>query len=73
MQVGARQTLEETVKRASELNEQNLWVTLDHLGESVTSKAEATAATRTIIDTYSAIYASGLTKTNVSIKLTQLV
>lgn len=69
----AGQTLEDAVKRAGELNKQNLWVTLDHLGESVTSKAEATKATHTLIDTYSAIHASELTKTNVSIKLTNLV
>ncbi|WP_028777894.1 proline dehydrogenase family protein [Shimazuella kribbensis] len=65
-------TLEEAIKRTSELNDQNLWVTLDHLGESVTSKEEALEATRMAIDTYAAIYAAGLTKTNVSVKLTQL-
>jgi proline dehydrogenase len=68
----AGQTLEEAIKRADELNKQNLWVTLDHLGESVTSKEEAIKATQTVIDTYQAIYDSGLTKTNISVKLTQL-
>ncbi|MCH5586504.1 proline dehydrogenase family protein [Shimazuella sp. AN120528] len=68
----AGETLQEAITRAGELNEQNLWVTLDHLGESVTSKEEAIEATRVAVDTYSAIYAAGLTKTNVSVKLTQL-
>lgn len=68
----AGETLEKAITRARELNEQNIWVTLDHLGESVTSKEEALHATRTAIDTYSAIFAAGLTKTNVSVKLTQL-
>jgi proline dehydrogenase len=65
-------TLEEAIKRTKELNEQNLWVTLDHLGESVTSKQEASEATRMAIDTYAAISQAGLIKTNISVKLTQL-
>jgi proline dehydrogenase len=65
-------TLEEAIQRTSELNHQDLWVTLDHLGESVTSKKEALEATDMVIHTFAAIYAAGLTKTNVSVKLTQL-
>jgi len=65
-------TLEEAINRAKELNDQNIWVTLDHLGESVISKEEALHATHIIIETYEAISNAGLSKTNISVKLTQL-
>jgi proline dehydrogenase len=65
-------TLETAITRTQELNEQNLWVTLDHLGESVTSREKALEATQMAIETYEAISQAKLTKTNVSVKLTQL-
>ena len=46
-------------------------ISLDLLGESVTSLAEATAATRGYLDVIDAIIASGIER-NISLKLTQL-
>ncbi len=68
----AGETLPAAILKTKELNEQNIWVTLDHLGESVTTKEEAINATQMAIDTFAAIHQAGLTKTNVSVKLTQL-
>jgi proline dehydrogenase len=77
MKVGAARfvagsTLSEAIERCRQLNERNIWVTLDHLGESVFSKEEALEATQVACDTFDAIAREMLTKTNVSVKLTQL-
>lgn len=68
----AGSTLSEAIERCRQLNERNIWVTLDHLGESVFSKDEALAATQVACDTFDAIAREMLDKTNVSVKLTQL-
>lgn len=67
----AGETVEEAIGAARELETQGLLVTLDLLGESVSSADEALAATRGYIAMMDAIQASGVGR-NISLKLTQL-
>jgi proline dehydrogenase len=66
----AGETLEQALGVSGKLNGEGITVTLDHLGESVTSLAEATQARDVYLRTQTAIQESG-TQGNVSLKLTQ--
>ncbi|BAU27973.1 L-proline dehydrogenase [Aneurinibacillus soli] len=67
----AGKTIAEAVAKVKQLNEAGLICTLDHLGEFVTSRAEAEEATDYCIKTLEAIAKAGVTS-NLSLKLTQL-
>lgn len=67
----AGETIGEAIAAARALEARGLTHTLDHLGESVTTLAEADAATRDYLDVIEAIVQSG-TGRNISLKLTQL-
>ena len=67
----AGETVEEAIRDARALQERGLSLTLDYLGESVTSIDEATAATREYGRLLDVIVASGIER-NISLKLTQL-
>ncbi|WP_312853878.1 proline dehydrogenase family protein [Thermoactinomyces mirandus] len=67
----AAESLPKTVEVVEGLNKEGLVVALDHLGESVESREEATTATQASIDILDAIQSSGV-DSNVSVKLTQL-
>jgi proline dehydrogenase len=67
----AGETLEDAIRAGRESNEANLTASLDFLGESVASRAEAEAATEMAIRTVEAIVESGIDG-NISIKPTQL-
>src|SRR5678815_2215843 len=67
----AGETVEEAIRDARALQERGLSLTLDYLGESVTSIDEATAATREYGRLLDVIVASGVER-NISLKLTQL-
>ena len=67
----AGETVEEAVDAARQIQANGLRVTLDYLGESVASIAEADRATRAYIAVVGTIAASGVER-NVSLKLTQL-
>ena len=62
--------LEQALSACRELNSAGNTVTLDHLGESVTSLDEAASARDVYLSTLSAIHDSGI-QGNVSLKLTQ--
>jgi proline dehydrogenase len=62
--------LDEALAVCRELNSAGHTITLDHLGESVTSLEEAAAARDVYIRTLSAIHEAGI-RGNVSLKLTQ--
>jgi proline dehydrogenase len=64
-------TLDDALATARRLNAEGIAVTLDHLGESVTSLEEAAAARDVYLRTLSAIVETGI-RGNVSLKLTQL-
>lgn len=66
----AGETLEQAIALSRSLNAEGISVTLDHLGESVTSLEEATAAAQVYLRTLEAIHDSGIDG-NVSLKLTQ--
>ncbi len=66
----AGETLEQALTVVRGLNAEGITVTLDHLGESVTSLAEAAAARDVYLRTLDAIHRDGI-KGNVSLKLTQ--
>lgn len=70
-QVVAGNSLESMVVKVRELNEKGLLCTLDHLGEFVSSKGEAAAATEAAILTLETIMKEGL-NSHLSVKLTQL-
>jgi proline dehydrogenase len=63
-------TLDQAVKVARKLNQEHITATLDHLGESVTSLADAATARDVYLRTLDAIHQNGL-QANVSLKLTQ--
>lgn len=63
--------IEDAIHRIKELNAQGIMATVDHLGEFVTSHAEAEAATEQALLTLKALHASG-TESYLSVKLTQL-
>ena len=67
----AGESVEEAIEAAREIQRHGLLVTLDYLGESVTSIAAADAATRTYIGVLERIAAAGVER-NISLKLTQL-
>ena len=66
----AGETLNQALDVARKLNQEGITVTLDHLGESVTSLAEAAEARDVYLRTLEAIHAGGI-QGNVSLKLTQ--
>ena len=66
----AGQTLDEALEVSRRINGERITVTLDHLGESVTTLEEAAAARDVYLRTLSAIHDSGI-QGNVSLKLTQ--
>jgi proline dehydrogenase len=67
----AGESVEEAVAAVAPLRERGLLLTMDYLGESVTTAEEADAATREYIRILGAIVRSGIER-NVSLKLTQL-
>ncbi|OYD09584.1 proline dehydrogenase family protein [Paludifilum halophilum] len=70
-QVVAGETIESAVKAVKSLNDKGLVCTVDHLGEFVSSREEATEATEYCIWTLDRIAESGV-HCNLSLKLTQL-
>jgi proline dehydrogenase len=66
----AGETLEQALEVARRLNGEGITVTLDHLGESVTSLSEAAQAREVYLRVLEAIHAGGI-QGNVSLKLTQ--
>jgi proline dehydrogenase len=66
----AGETLDQVLSVSRKLNAEGLTVTLDHLGESVTSLDEAASARDVYLRTLRAIKESGI-RGNVSLKLTQ--
>ncbi|MFP7226417.1 proline dehydrogenase [Priestia filamentosa] len=70
-QVVAGDTIEGAMKKVHELNEKGLVCTLDHLGEFVSSREEATEATQYNVRTLEAMAANGV-DCNLSVKMTQL-
>lgn len=67
----AGETLDDAIRAVGALQERGLTATLDHLGESVTSEAEALAATRDYLVILDRICESGV-RSNASLKLSQL-
>jgi proline dehydrogenase len=67
----AGETLEEAIETARAIERSGMTLTLDHLGESVTTIAEADAATRSYLSLIDRILSAGITR-NISLKLTQL-
>jgi proline dehydrogenase len=67
----AGETLDEAIAAARAIQSRGMGVTLDQLGEGVTTLAAADAATRVYLEMISAIVASGVER-NISVKLSQL-
>ena len=67
----AGESVGEAIAAARIIEQQGLTVTLDLLGESVSSSEEAAAATREYVEAMAAIEAAGVGR-NISLKLTQL-
>ena len=67
----AGETIEEVVDTARALQAERFHLTLDYLGESVTTLEAATAATREYVRLMEVIVAAGIER-NISLKLTQL-
>jgi proline dehydrogenase len=67
----AGETVDDAVRAARELNEAGMTVTLDYLGESVSDRAEATAAADQYLEIIDRIVAEKIDG-NVSLKLTQM-
>ncbi len=67
----AGETVEEAIEAARAVEARGMLQTLDYLGESVTSLAEAQAATTDYLRVISAIQHAGIIR-NISLKLTQL-
>jgi proline dehydrogenase len=67
----AGETVDEAVAAATALEKQGLLLTLDYLGESVTSATAAAAAATDYVRIITAIVDSGIER-NISLKLTQL-
>ena len=63
--------IEDAIARIKELNAEGVMATVDHLGEFVTSRSEAEAATEQALLTLKALDASGV-ESYLSVKLTQL-
>ena len=66
----AGETLDQALAVSRRLNSEGISITLDHLGESVSSLEEAAEARDVYVRTLSAIHDSGI-QGNVSLKLTQ--
>ena len=67
----AGETIEEAIAAARRLQGQGLLITLDHLGEGVSTFEEAAAATQEYVRLMDVIVTSGIER-NISLKLTQL-
>jgi proline dehydrogenase len=67
----AGETIEEAIEAAREVERAGLLHTLDYLGESVATLAEAEAATREYLHIIDTVVAAGIGR-NLSLKLTQL-
>jgi proline dehydrogenase len=67
----AGESVAEAIEAARQIEQQGLMVTLDLLGESVSSSDEAAVATRGYLETVAVIERAGIGR-NVSLKLTQL-
>ena len=67
----AGETVEEAIHDARVLQSRGMLLTLDYLGESVSTTEEAAAATREYVRLIDVIVASGIER-NISLKLTQL-
>lgn len=67
----AGESLHASLDMVHSLNRENLVVTLDHLGESVENREEATTATNAVLEIFDEIKRERL-QSNVSVKLTQL-
>ncbi len=67
----AGESIEEAIPAAAPLQKQGLLLTLDYLGESVSSAVAATAAAADYMTIINAIVESGIER-NISLKLTQL-
>jgi proline dehydrogenase len=67
----AGESVAEAIAAARMIEQQGMMVTLDQLGESVTSAAEASHATRVYLDMIAEIEKAGVGR-NISLKLTQL-
>jgi proline dehydrogenase len=67
----AGETTDEAIACARRIEQDGMLVTLDHLGERVTSREAATRATREYMAIVEAIAAAGISR-NISVKLTQL-
>ena len=66
----AGERLEDALRVGQQINSEGITLTLDHLGESVTSLAEASQARDVYLRALAAIHANGV-QGNVSLKLTQ--
>lgn len=67
----AGETIDDAMKKAKELNDKGLKVTVDHLGEFVYNKDEAQEAADYCVRTLEAMHETGV-DCNLSLKLTQL-
>ena len=67
----AGETIDEAIESARAIEASGMMLTLDQLGESVSTMAEADAATRGYLAIVDRIVQSGITR-NISLKLTQL-
>ena len=67
----AGETLRQELEVCRKLESENIYATLDHLGENVTSLEEAEASRGSYLEALDRIHAAGLAAT-VSVKLTQL-
>ncbi len=67
----AGETLDEAIAAVRALNQQGMLATLDHLGENVSSEAEAISAADEYLIALDALAESGV-NSNVSVKLTQM-
>jgi proline dehydrogenase len=67
----AGETVDEAIASVRAIESAGMTHTLDHLGESVSTMAEADAATRAYLSIFDRLVASGVGR-NVSLKLTQL-
>src|SRR5262249_39057053 len=67
----AGETVPEAIEAARVVEARGLLITLDHLGEHITTLGEPEAATREYLDMVAAIIRAGIGR-NISLKLTQL-
>ena len=67
----AGENIDDAINAIRELNQLGITASFDHLGESISSEAEAAAEVREYLRVLNRIEASGI-NSNVSVKLTQL-